>query len=108
VARLTDQNRRSNLPSDLEAVTAAILGPASSLPGAASHTDDLIAREIVADDCMRISQTAASTKARPGQAFDSSVRFSDTGVRENGTWRNIHAHASKSRGYERVASQTSH
>jgi ketosteroid isomerase-like protein len=31
-----------------------------------------------------------------GQAFDSVVGFSDTYVRENGKWRNVHAHASKS------------
>jgi len=31
-----------------------------------------------------------------GQAFDSVVKFSDTYVRENGRWRNVHAHASKS------------
>jgi len=31
-----------------------------------------------------------------GEAFDSNVKFSDTYVRENGRWRNIHAHASKS------------
>ena len=31
-----------------------------------------------------------------GQAFDSIVKFSDTYVRENGKWRNVHAHASKS------------
>ena len=30
-----------------------------------------------------------------GSAFDSNVKFSDTYVRENGKWRNIHAHASK-------------
>lgn len=30
-----------------------------------------------------------------GQAFDSNVKFSDTYIRENGTWRNVHAHASK-------------
>lgn len=30
-----------------------------------------------------------------GQAFDSNVKFSDTYIRENGKWRNIHAHASK-------------
>lgn len=29
-----------------------------------------------------------------GKAFDSNVKFSDTYVRENGTWRNFHAHAS--------------
>ena len=29
-----------------------------------------------------------------GKAFDSKVKFSDTYVRENGTWRNFHAHAS--------------
>ena len=31
-----------------------------------------------------------------GQAFDSVVKFSDTYIRENGKWRNVHAHASKS------------
>ena len=31
-----------------------------------------------------------------GQAFDSVVKFSDTYIRENGRWRNVHAHASKS------------
>jgi ketosteroid isomerase-like protein len=31
-----------------------------------------------------------------GQAFDSVVKFSDTYVREDGRWRNVHAHASKS------------
>src|SRR5262245_63726142 len=30
-----------------------------------------------------------------GQAFDSNVKFSDTYIRENGKWRNVHAHASK-------------
>ncbi|NQD35757.1 nuclear transport factor 2 family protein [Permianibacter sp. IMCC34836] len=30
-----------------------------------------------------------------GQAFDSNVKFSDTYIRENGSWRNLHAHASK-------------
>ena len=30
-----------------------------------------------------------------GQAFDSNVKFSDTYVRDNGRWRNVHAHASK-------------
>jgi ketosteroid isomerase-like protein len=30
-----------------------------------------------------------------GQAFDSNVKFSDTYIRENGKWRNIHAHASR-------------
>lgn len=30
-----------------------------------------------------------------GQVFDSNVKFSDTYVREDGKWRNIHAHASK-------------
>ncbi|HKE48781.1 MAG TPA: nuclear transport factor 2 family protein [Rhodanobacteraceae bacterium] len=30
-----------------------------------------------------------------GEAFDSNVKFSDTYIRENGKWRNIHAHASK-------------
>ena len=29
------------------------------------------------------------------QAFDSNVKFSDTYIRENGKWRNVHAHASK-------------
>ena len=29
-----------------------------------------------------------------GKPFDSKVKFSDTYVRENGTWRNFHAHAS--------------
>jgi ketosteroid isomerase-like protein len=29
-----------------------------------------------------------------GKPFENSVKFSDTYVRENGTWRNIHAHAS--------------
>ena len=29
------------------------------------------------------------------EAFDSNVKFSDTYIRENGKWRNIHAHASK-------------
>jgi ketosteroid isomerase-like protein len=31
-----------------------------------------------------------------GKPFDSVVKFSDTYVRENGQWRNVHAHASKS------------
>ena len=31
-----------------------------------------------------------------GQAFDSVVKFSDTYIREQGKWRNVHAHASKS------------
>ena len=31
-----------------------------------------------------------------GEAFDSNVKFSDTYIRENGKWRNVHAHASKS------------
>jgi ketosteroid isomerase-like protein len=30
-----------------------------------------------------------------GEAFDSNVKFSDTYIRENGKWRNVHAHASK-------------
>ena len=30
------------------------------------------------------------------QPFDSNVKFSDTYLRENGKWRNVHAHASKS------------
>ena len=30
-----------------------------------------------------------------GKAFDSNVKFSDTYIRENGAWRNVHAHASK-------------
>ena len=30
-----------------------------------------------------------------GEAFDSNVKFSDTYIRDNGKWRNIHAHASK-------------
>jgi ketosteroid isomerase-like protein len=30
-----------------------------------------------------------------GEPFDSNVKFSDTYVRDRGTWRNIHAHASK-------------
>ena len=30
------------------------------------------------------------------QPFDSNVKFSDTYIRENGKWRNVHAHASKS------------
>jgi len=30
-----------------------------------------------------------------GEPFDYSVRFSDTYVRENGAWRNIHAHATR-------------
>lgn len=30
-----------------------------------------------------------------GQSFDSNVKFSDTYIRENGKWRNLHAHASK-------------
>jgi ketosteroid isomerase-like protein len=30
-----------------------------------------------------------------GEPFDSYVRFSDTYVRENGKWRNVHAHASR-------------
>jgi len=29
-----------------------------------------------------------------GKPFDSNVKFSDTYIRENGTWRNFHAHAS--------------
>ena len=29
-----------------------------------------------------------------GKPFDSSVKFSDTYIRENGQWRNVHAHAS--------------
>ena len=31
-----------------------------------------------------------------GQAFDSVVKFSDTYIRQDGKWRNVHAHASKS------------
>ena len=30
-----------------------------------------------------------------GTPFDSVVKFSDTYIRENGKWRNVHAHASK-------------
>ena len=30
-----------------------------------------------------------------GKPFDSNVKFSDTYIRENGKWRNIHAHASR-------------
>jgi hypothetical protein len=30
-----------------------------------------------------------------GEPFDSNVKFSDTYIRENGKWRNIHAHASR-------------
>lgn len=30
-----------------------------------------------------------------GTPFDSNVKFSDTYIRDHGTWRNIHAHASK-------------
>jgi ketosteroid isomerase-like protein len=30
-----------------------------------------------------------------GQHFDSNVKFSDTYIRVNGAWRNVHAHASK-------------
>jgi ketosteroid isomerase-like protein len=30
-----------------------------------------------------------------GKPFDSVVKFSDTYIRENGQWRNVHAHASK-------------
>jgi len=30
-----------------------------------------------------------------GKPFDSNVKFSDTYVRENGVWRNVHGHASK-------------
>lgn len=30
-----------------------------------------------------------------GQSFDSNVKFSDTYIRVNGKWRNVHAHASK-------------
>jgi ketosteroid isomerase-like protein len=30
-----------------------------------------------------------------GQPFDYSVKFSDTYVRENGAWRNMHAHATR-------------
>jgi len=30
-----------------------------------------------------------------GEAFDSNVKFSDTYIRDHGTWRNVHAHASK-------------
>lgn len=30
-----------------------------------------------------------------GEAFDSNVKFSDTYIRVNGTWRNVHAHASR-------------
>jgi ketosteroid isomerase-like protein len=30
-----------------------------------------------------------------GEPFDYSVRFSDTYVRENGAWRNVHAHATR-------------
>jgi ketosteroid isomerase-like protein len=30
-----------------------------------------------------------------GTPFDSNVRFSDTYIRENGHWRNVHAHASR-------------
>jgi ketosteroid isomerase-like protein len=29
-----------------------------------------------------------------GEPFDSNVKFSDTWIREHGTWRNVHAHAS--------------
>jgi hypothetical protein len=29
------------------------------------------------------------------KAFDSNVKFSDTYIREDGRWRNVHAHASK-------------
>jgi ketosteroid isomerase-like protein len=30
-----------------------------------------------------------------GEAFDSNVKFSDTYIRDNGVWRNVHAHASR-------------
>lgn len=30
-----------------------------------------------------------------GKAFDSVVKFSDTYIRDNGRWRNVHAHSSK-------------
>jgi len=30
-----------------------------------------------------------------GEAFDSNVKFSDTYIRLNGVWRNVHAHASR-------------
>ena len=30
-----------------------------------------------------------------GKPFDSNVKFSDTYIRENGKWRNVHAHASR-------------
>lgn len=30
-----------------------------------------------------------------GKPFDSNVKFSDTYIRQNGAWRNVHAHASK-------------
>jgi len=38
-----------------------------------------------------------------GEAFDSNVKFSDTYIREDGRWRNVHAHASKSVPVEPVA-----
>ena len=38
-----------------------------------------------------------------GKAFDSHVKFSDTYVRENGSWRNFHAHASKAVDVEKPA-----
>lgn len=31
-----------------------------------------------------------------GKPFDSVVKFSDTYIRDHGTWRNVHAHASQS------------
>jgi ketosteroid isomerase-like protein len=30
-----------------------------------------------------------------GKPFDSNVKFSDTYLRDHGTWRNVHAHASR-------------
>ncbi|HEU4662642.1 MAG TPA: nuclear transport factor 2 family protein [Dokdonella sp.] len=30
-----------------------------------------------------------------GHAFDSTVKFSDTYIRDHGRWRNVHAHASR-------------
>jgi len=30
-----------------------------------------------------------------GEAFDNNVKFSDTYIRQNGAWRNVHAHASR-------------
>ena len=30
-----------------------------------------------------------------GKSFDSNVKFADTYIRQNGTWRNVHAHASR-------------